>query len=292
METGYIKLYRSSMDDPLYLGEPFTKWQAWCDLILLAYFAPGEFFVRGVKVKAKRGCVYKAALELAERWRWSRGKVERFLKYLENDKRIEIKKSKVISSIAILNYDRFQQTEPLEVCTTTQAADDSQTSMLQKLMYQMSELKERLDAQEQKPEKKATKKKPVNPLITKGKEIFEKKYADLFEGGVYYWQAKDSASMYTLTKKIIFSRKERNMSIEEADILKALQAFLDSIRDPWMLKNFSVTNISSKYNEIVAQAKAALNGNGNGKENRHDSQDKRRGNEVTATKPEDYEGSF
>lgn len=285
-------MYRSSMDDPLYLGEPFTKWQAWCDLILLAYFAPGEFFVRGVKVKAKRGCVYKAALELAERWRWSRGKVERFLKYLETDKRIEIKKSKVVSSIAILNYDRFQQTEPLEVCMTTQAADESQTAMLHKLMEQMSELKERLDAQEQKPEKKATKKKPVNPLITKGRDIFEKKYADLFEGGVYYWQAKDSASMYTLTKKIIFSRKERNMSIEEADILKALQAFLDSIRDPWMLKNFSVTNISSKYNEIVAQAKAALNGNGNGKENRHDSQDKRRGNEVTATKPEDYEGSF
>ena len=281
------------MDDPLYLGEPFTKWQAWCDLILLAYFAPGEFFVRGVKVKAKKGCVYKAALELAGRWRWSRGKVERFLAFLATDKRIEIKKSKVVSCITILNYEKFQQTEPTEDANRNAGMAEEQTTMLQQLTEQMSELKERLDAQEQKPEKKAaTKKKAVNPLITKGREVFEKKYADLFDGGVYYWQAKDAAAMDALTKKIIFSRKERGMSIDDNEVMKALQALLDSIKDQWMLKNFSVTNISSKYNEIVAQAKAELNRNSNDKKNRHDGQDKRRGNEVTATKPEDYEGSF
>ena len=108
------------------------------------------------------------------------------------------------------------------------------------------------------------KKKPVNPLISKGRKLFEKKYASLFGGEEYYWLVKDAVAMDSLTKKIIFSRKRRNKSIKEEDILSALEAFLDSVKDPWLLKNFSVTNINSKYNEIVAQAKAALKNNNNG----------------------------
>lgn len=293
MATGYIKLYRSSLNDPLYLKEPFTKWQAWCDLILLAYFAPADFFVRGIRVKAKRGCVYKGTLELAERWKWSRGKVERFITYLVSDKRVSVQKSNVIGCISILNYEKYQQND-----TTNESANESpngqanehlirrnkednnnlkaesqncdvglgseQMKLLLSMQEQLAELKERLDAQETT-EKKPAKKKQVNPLIAKGREIFEKRYADLFDGGVYYWQAKDSAAMDALTKKIIHSRKQKGMSIEEGDVLKALTAFLNSITDPWLLKNFSVTSISGKYNEIVAQARAAIaNQNSNG----------------------------
>lgn len=291
MATGYIKLYRSSLNDPLYLKEPFTKWQAWCDLILLAYFAPADFFVRGIKVKAKRGCVYKGVLELADRWKWSRGKVERFLSYLVSDKRIGIQKNNVISCISITNYEKYQQNE-----TTNESANEStngsanehlirrykednnikavsqncdngfgkeQMDLLLNMQAQLAELKERLDAQE-KPAEKKSKKKSVNPLITKGRELFESRYADLFEGGVYYWQAKDAAAMDALTKKIIHSRQHRGMSIGEGDVLKALTAFLNSITDPWLLKNFSVTSINGKYNEIVAQARAAANNVSNG----------------------------
>lgn len=288
MATGYIKLYRSSLNDPLYLKEPFTKWQAWCDLILLAYFAPAEFFVRGIRVKAKRGCVYKGTLELADRWKWSRGKVERFLSYLVTDKRISIQKSNVISCVSILNYEKYQQNESTNESangTTNESTNESaykniykktnnnikavsqncddglgseQMKLLIKMQEQLSELKERLDAQDNSADKKPTKKKQVNPLITKGREIFEKRYADMFDGGSYYWQAKDAAAMDALTKKIIFSRKQKGMSIEEEDVLQALTLFLNSITDPWLLKNFSVTSINGKYNEIVAQAKAAV----------------------------------
>lgn len=285
MATGYIKLYRSSLNDPLYLKEPFTKWQAWCDLILLAYFAPSEFFVRGIRVKAKRGCVYKGVLELAERWKWSRGKVERFISYLVSDKRVSVQKSNVISCISIINYEKYQQNrstnEPTNEPTnghpnehlirrdnnkTNSNNAESQFSdvglgenpLLQRLLEEVQELKDRLDTQEQKPtEKKSTKKKEVNPLITKGRGIFEKRYSDLFDGGVYYWQAKDAAAMDALTKKIIHSRKQKGMSVEEEDVLKGLTAFLNSITDPWLLKNFSVTSINGKYNEVVAQARAA-----------------------------------
>ena len=287
-------MYRSSLNDPLYLKEPFTKWQAWCDLILLAYFAPSDFFVRGIRVKARRGCVYKGTLELAERWKWSRGKVERFLSYLVTDKRVSIQKNNVISCMSILNYEKYQQNETTNESTNEspnrqanehlirRSKEDSnnlkavsqncdyglgidQMGLLLSMQEQLTELKERLDAQEHTTEKKPTKKKQVNPLITKGREIFEKRYSDLFDGGVYYWQAKDAAAMDSLTKKITHSRKQKGMSVEEEDVLKGLTAFLNSITDPWLIKNFSVTSINGKYNEIVAQARAAVaNGNSNG----------------------------
>ena len=289
MATGDIKLNRSITEDPLYRREPFTKWQAWLDLILSACHEPGDMFVRGIKVKMKVGGVYKGAVELAERWKWSRGKVERYITYLSEEKRIVLQKSKVISSILIVGYERY--------LIDGEGGQDS--TMIQQLMNQMSELRGRMDAkdsegvEEKKPEpKKPSRKKAVNPLITKGREVFEKKYSDLFDGAAYYWQAKDAAAMDSLTKKIIYARSQKNMSTEEDDVIKALSVLLDSITDQWMLKNFSVTNISSKYNEIVAQAREALTSKSNGKDNRQDGQDRRRGNEVTATKPEDYKGSF
>ena len=290
------------MEDPLYLKETFTKWQAWCDLIFMAYHTPTEFFIRNVKVKAKRGCVYMGVKDLSDRWRWSRSKVERFIKYLVDDERVKVKPSNVVNCIVIMNYDKYQgeptndsptdpTTEPLRnkddnVLLSTSPNVDICEVLLQ-LQEQMKELKERLDAHEEKPKKKREK-KPVNPLISKGRDVFDKRYCDLFDGDVYYWQAKDAGAMDALTKKIIYSRSQRNMSVEEDDIVQALSAFLNSISDQWILKNFSVTNINSKYNEIVSQAKANLS---NAKD-RTEHQDKRRSAEVTASDAKDYEGAF
>ena len=296
------------MKDPLYMKEVFTKWQAWCDLILMAYFTPADFFVRGVKVKAKRGCVYMSGKELEKRWRWSRGKVERFLKYLEDDERIKVKPNNVVNCIAIVNYEKFQgydghtnertnghtngrtngqlyKNDKNDNILFPESASDTGDGILQMLVSQMQELKERLDAQESG---KKPKKKEPNPLITKGREVFERRYADLYSNS-YYWQAKDAVAMDSLTKKLIYSRQQKGLSIETEGVLEALEAFLSSVSDEWLLKNFSVTNINSKYNEIVAQARAKLI---NGKQSETNGSDKRRSSEVTATEAKDYEGAF
>ncbi len=112
----------------MYLMEPFTKWQAWCDLLLMAYYAPTDIFVRGVRIRAERGCVYMSAEKLAERWQWSRGKVNRFILYLISDGRIVQQKSNVINCISILNYDRYQQsgtTDDTADSTTDSTTDDT-----------------------------------------------------------------------------------------------------------------------------------------------------------------------
>lgn len=110
MNGGWIKLSRSIMDDPLYFAEPFTRAQAWIDLLLLANYADGYFIVRGNRVNVKRGQIGRSQQNLAERWRWSRGKVDRFLTEMENDGRIIQQKSRLTSLISIVNFESMYST--------------------------------------------------------------------------------------------------------------------------------------------------------------------------------------
>jgi hypothetical protein len=106
---GYIKLYRSLADNPLWTREPFTRGQAWADLLMLANYKPGHLRVRGNRVDLGRGQVGWSSERLALRWKWSRGKVNRFLKELENDRQIVQQKSSVSTVMTITNYERYQQ---------------------------------------------------------------------------------------------------------------------------------------------------------------------------------------
>lgn len=108
MENSWIRLHRKIMDDPLYFAEPFSKMQAWIDLLLLANFADRVTFIRGNRVTIKRGQVAYSREWFSGRWRWSRGKIDRFLDMLERENMIGRQKSAVITCISILNYDAYQ----------------------------------------------------------------------------------------------------------------------------------------------------------------------------------------
>ena len=100
--------------------------------------------------------------------------------------------------------------------------------------------------------KPKTKKEPT--LVTKAKNIFEP-YFEKKTGEKYYWKAADGAQMKRLLSQLRFSRQNKGLSVEDEDLLSTLQIFLDKITDNWILSNLSVSNISSKYNELVAQAR-------------------------------------
>jgi len=105
---GWIKLHRKIFDNPYYFSEPFTRSQAWIDLLLLANHQDGFFYKRGIKVQVKRGQVGFITTSLSVRWKWSRGKVNRFLNELEIDNQIEQQKSNVTTLLSIVNYDIYQ----------------------------------------------------------------------------------------------------------------------------------------------------------------------------------------
>ena len=107
-------------------------------------------------------------------------------------------------------------------------------------------------------------KKRPNPLNSEARKLFEERYQALFSSN-YYWSAKDAGNMSSLLKKLKFQREKKNLPIDDQGVLNALKYLLDSITDGWILENFSVTNINSKFNEIVSQIMARKQEHGNTK---------------------------
>ncbi len=120
MSTGWIKLYRKIEDWPLYFAEPFTKAQAWIDLLILAQYHPSIISVRGNLIEVKRGEIAWSEDALACRWFWSRNKVRRFLIWLKTAQQIELQKSSILSKIIILKYEEYQQNDTTDDTTERQ----------------------------------------------------------------------------------------------------------------------------------------------------------------------------
>lgn len=117
-ERGYIKSWRPTEEDELYFKEPFTKWQAWHDLLFLALYRDTDFEYRDILIHGKRGEVWHSHRWLAERWQWSKRKVERFIEWLIDRQRIVTKTNpqtkRTTGCISIVNYEKYQADEPTD----------------------------------------------------------------------------------------------------------------------------------------------------------------------------------
>lgn len=104
----WIKLYRSLLNNDLYLIKPFDRLHAWIDLLLLAENKTHQKLWRGKLTEFKRGDVNLSIERLAERWGWSRGKVERYLSNLSDMKMISLNVHRNRTVITIVKWDIFQ----------------------------------------------------------------------------------------------------------------------------------------------------------------------------------------
>jgi hypothetical protein len=106
---GYYKISRKLLNSDLWLLEPFTKGQAWLDLIGLASFKKTKIRVKnGETIDIQRGECAWSVIKLAQRWMWSRGKVNRFIEQLKNEKMIQQKICSNLTIIRVLNYNFYQ----------------------------------------------------------------------------------------------------------------------------------------------------------------------------------------
>lgn len=122
MSQGWLRLHRKIQDDPLWLSEPFTRAQAWIDIVILANYQTSYFFIRGNKITVLRGQLARSEDYFALRWRWSRNKTRSFMKELEKDDKIVQQKSRIISLITVKNYDKYQDKDTTD-CTTESTAE-------------------------------------------------------------------------------------------------------------------------------------------------------------------------
>lgn len=105
---GWIKLYKQVQDNVLWQDKPFSRGQAWIDLLLMANYADGEMLSKGTIVHIKRGQVFRTQKHLSERWGWSIKKVRGFLLLLEKQKMATVEGIAQGMLITVEKYEFFQ----------------------------------------------------------------------------------------------------------------------------------------------------------------------------------------
>jgi len=105
---GWISLYRSIQDHWLWQEKPFSKGQAWLDLLLLANHKDNKFLLGNELIEVKKGSFVTSQKKLRERWGWGNGKLRSFLKLIEEDGMIKQQADKKKTVITIVKYEEFQ----------------------------------------------------------------------------------------------------------------------------------------------------------------------------------------
>ena len=106
MDKGWIKLNRQIQDHWIW-SDP-EKLKAWLDILLMANHEAKKVGLREGLITVKRGQFITSIGKLAERWKWSRERVRRFLKTLERDSMITRKSDTFKTTITVVNYGKFQ----------------------------------------------------------------------------------------------------------------------------------------------------------------------------------------
>lgn len=109
MKRGYVRIYRCIEDNVLFQDdEPDNKKSAWYDLIVMANHKRKDILVGNTKIIVKRGQKFTSIRKLALRWHWSRNRVMRYLKLLENEEMIRIERVGNGTLLTLVNYGKFQ----------------------------------------------------------------------------------------------------------------------------------------------------------------------------------------
>lgn len=108
-DNGWVKIYRSLFDNPLWTKEPFTRGQAWVDLIMMVNHEDGEFINhQGNAVKVPRGSCFTSIQKLADRWHWSPNKVRRYIGTLTDMQMVKQTGEPTGTLLSLVKYDDFQ----------------------------------------------------------------------------------------------------------------------------------------------------------------------------------------
>jgi hypothetical protein len=98
----------------LWQDKPFSKGQAWIDMLLLASHNENEFLFGNQVIKNEIGSFITSELKLADRWGWGRKKVRLFLELLQNEQMLIKKGDNKRTTITIVNYSVYAGYEVTE----------------------------------------------------------------------------------------------------------------------------------------------------------------------------------
>lgn len=135
---GWIRIYEELEGHWLWEDKPFAKGQAWIDLLMTAEWKDGRQIRLGREIIVlKRGQQTITLRDLASKWGWSKDKVSRFLKLLEEQGMISAKKTQSRQVLTIENYAKYQRdTREGRDTSETLARHECDTSAKPSYIYQ------------------------------------------------------------------------------------------------------------------------------------------------------------
>lgn len=110
----FITVPREIFDEGLFVREPYSRREAFLDLVQKAVHEETELPVRGGTITLNRGEVLASIRYLATRWGWSKSKVESVLKEFISMNLVGHKSDTSNSTLSIVNYDLYQK--PVDDC--------------------------------------------------------------------------------------------------------------------------------------------------------------------------------
>ena len=129
MSDGWILIHRQICDnDYLWDDKPFSRGQAWIDLIMAAEIADVYSQKHGITVE--RGQLIVKLRDLADRWGWSKSKVFDFLNSLRSAGMAKIEADNKRTLLTIANYSKFQDRQDTSRTRKGHAPDTKRTPTL------------------------------------------------------------------------------------------------------------------------------------------------------------------
>jgi hypothetical protein len=108
---GYIKLYRDLTNNPLWVEKPYTRGQAWVDMLFRCNHVCIKMPPQYQGIWILRGQFLLSNLKLAETWGWDEKKVRRFMGYLEQEGMIRYFPRNKFCVYECVKYAELQATE-------------------------------------------------------------------------------------------------------------------------------------------------------------------------------------
>ncbi len=108
MLQGWISVHRQIQEHWLWADKPFSKGQAWIDMLMLANHEDKKTLIDNNIVVIESGSFVTSEHKLAERWGWSRWKVNAFLALLQSDNMIFAKTDHRKTTINVINYEKYR----------------------------------------------------------------------------------------------------------------------------------------------------------------------------------------
>jgi len=115
MNNGWIKLYRKIRDSKFWKDKPFSKGQAWIDLLFDVNFKTTKTIYKKKYLQIKPGRLFISQRKYAKKWGWSKTKTRDYFQTLENLDQIQtIKKTTIGTLIMVINWGLYQSGEILK----------------------------------------------------------------------------------------------------------------------------------------------------------------------------------